>query len=86
MRSALLATLILATGQALAHTPDTSREDTRVVTKSQPPDCMALWDPATHMSKPDWARSCGRVQGRLEEIQQIEDRAWRPPNGHKTAP
>ena len=85
MRIALVGVLILATGPALAQTPETSR-DRRVATNGQPPDCMALWDPTTHMSKQDWARSCERVQGRLKEIQQIEGRAWRPPTSHKTAP
>ena len=85
MRIALVAALILATGPALAQPPDTST-DRRVATNSQPPDCVALWDPATHMSKLDWARSCERVQGRLKEIQQIEGRIWRPPTSHKTAP
>jgi hypothetical protein len=85
MRIALVAALILATGPALAQTPDTSR-DRRVATNSQPADCMALWDPTTHMSKQDWARSCERVQGRLKEIRQIEGRTSRPPTGNKNAP
>ena len=31
-------------------------------------DCMRLWDPATHMSKADWQRTCRRVQGRLDQV------------------
>lgn len=85
MRIALVAALVLATDPALAQTPDASR-DRRVAAIDQPRDCMALWDPSTHMSKQDWARSCGRVKGRLKEIQQIEGRAWRPPTSHKAAP
>jgi hypothetical protein len=27
--------------------------------------CLALWDPATHMSKQEWARACKRVAERL---------------------
>jgi hypothetical protein len=42
-------------------------------------DCNSLWDPTTHMSKQQWARACVRVQGRLQEIQAIEDSAPRLP-------
>ena len=31
-------------------------------------DCLKLWDAGTHMSKADWARTCRRVQGRLDNI------------------
>jgi len=31
-------------------------------------DCMKLWEPATHMSKADWQRTCRRVQGRLDQV------------------
>jgi hypothetical protein len=31
-------------------------------------DCMKIWDPATHMSKADWQRTCRRVQGRLDQV------------------
>jgi predicted DNA-binding protein (MmcQ/YjbR family) len=31
-------------------------------------DCMKLWEPATHMSKADWSRTCRRVQGRLDQV------------------
>ena len=34
-------------------------------------DCMRLWDSGTHMSKGDWARTCRRVQNRLNENQGI---------------
>ena len=27
--------------------------------------CLALWDPATHMSKQEWARACKRVAEHL---------------------
>jgi hypothetical protein len=29
---------------------------------------MKLWEPATHMSKTDWSRTCRRVQGRLDQV------------------
>ena len=31
-------------------------------------DCMRLWDAGTHMTKADWARTCRRVQGRLDDL------------------
>ena len=31
-------------------------------------DCLKLWDAGTHMSKADWARTCRRIQGRLDDI------------------
>jgi len=31
-------------------------------------DCMKLWEPATHMSRADWQRTCRRVQGRLDQV------------------
>lgn len=31
-------------------------------------ECMKLWDPGTHMSKTEWARTCRRVQTRLESL------------------
>ena len=32
-------------------------------------DCMRLWEPATHMTKPEWSRTCRRVQSRLNQVQ-----------------
>jgi hypothetical protein len=31
-------------------------------------DCMRLWDAATHMTKQQWARTCERIQSRLENL------------------
>ena len=31
-------------------------------------DCIRLWDAATHMSKQEWARTCQRVQSRLDNL------------------
>lgn len=31
--------------------------------------CEQMWDRATHMTKLEWARTCRRVQDRLEKIQ-----------------
>jgi hypothetical protein len=30
--------------------------------------CLELWDPATHMTKREWARACRRVDERLKSI------------------
>jgi hypothetical protein len=37
-------------------------------------DCMKLWDAGTHMSKADWARTCRRVQGRLDDLKGASER------------
>lgn len=31
-------------------------------------DCILLWDAATHMTKQEWARTCHRVQTRLDNL------------------
>src|ERR1700704_4416004 len=31
-------------------------------------DCMRMWDSGTHMSKQEWARTCKRVQSRLDNL------------------
>jgi hypothetical protein len=31
-------------------------------------ECMRLWDTKTHMSRQEWARTCERVQTRLENL------------------
>ena len=31
-------------------------------------DCMRLWEPATHMTKEEWSRTCRRVQSRLDAV------------------
>jgi hypothetical protein len=31
-------------------------------------DCMGMWDAGTHMSKQVWARTCTRVQTRLDNL------------------
>lgn len=32
-------------------------------------NCKALWDNATHMTKPEWSRACQRVQDRLRQLE-----------------
>jgi len=86
MRLVFIAALTLATVPVAAGTlPGSQRADPPGSSPSiispnvQSYDCNSLWDPMTHMSKLEWARSCDRVQGRLQEIQTIEDRAPRLP-------
>lgn len=31
-------------------------------------ECLRLWDKATHMTKQEWARTCKRVQSRLDNL------------------
>jgi hypothetical protein len=90
MRIVLVATLTLAAGTAYAQVNPSASEGTtqgqavQSAKESQTVrvarvDCMSLWEPATHMSKEDWARSCRRVESRLQEIQAIEDRTRQTP-------
>jgi hypothetical protein len=32
-------------------------------------DCIKLWDSQTHMSRVDWARTCRRIENRLQNLQ-----------------
>lgn len=32
-------------------------------------DCIKLWDSETHMSRADWARTCRRIENRLQNLQ-----------------
>jgi hypothetical protein len=31
-------------------------------------ECMRLWDAETHMTKQEWARTCRRIQTRLDNL------------------
>jgi hypothetical protein len=31
-------------------------------------ECLRMWDAGTHMTKQQWARTCERVQSRLENL------------------
>ena len=31
-------------------------------------NCESMWDRGTHMTKRDWARTCRRVQNRLQSL------------------
>lgn len=31
-------------------------------------ECIQLWDKGTHMSRQEWARTCKRIQSRLENL------------------
>ena len=53
-----------------ATTPASPRdkEAARKVAKENIAECMRLWDSATHMTKQEWARTCERIQSRLENL------------------
>jgi hypothetical protein len=42
--------------------------DPKKVAKENIAECMRLWDAATHMSRQEWARTCERIQTRLENL------------------
>jgi hypothetical protein len=31
-------------------------------------DCMKIWEPAHHMTRVEWSRTCRRVEGRVEKL------------------
>lgn len=87
MRFAFVAALTLASAPAFAQTTDAPSSYrgagfTRTAAYVGSADCMGLWEPATHMSKQEWGRTCRRVQGRLQEIRQIETSGTQAPPDH----
>jgi hypothetical protein len=38
----------------------------RVMSQEAIADCLRLWDKGTHMTKGEWATTCRRVQGRVD--------------------
>ena len=57
---------------AAAPSPAAKSAVTPPARKGQPIDgiaeCMRLWDAATHMTRQEWARTCRRIQSRLENL------------------
>jgi hypothetical protein len=79
----VLLPLVLGTGAALAQSgpPATTGAISDKTTKAKETvaprprdrttdiaDCIALWDAGTHMTRQEWARTCRRVQSRLENL------------------
>jgi hypothetical protein len=73
----LVLSLLLGAGPAMAQTgslpakpaapkaapsPDKSGADNAMQ------ECMRLWDKATHMTRQEWARTCKRIQTRLDSL------------------
>lgn len=84
MRFALVAALMLASAPAFAQATDSPSSyrasgSTQTAAYVGSADCMGLWEPATHMSRQEWGRTCQRVQGRLQEIRQIETSGTQAP-------
>lgn len=74
---AMVLALALGAGAALAQStgPATTgaiaKEDARAAAKKTAEsiaECMKLWDAKTHMTKAEWARTCRRIQTRLESL------------------
>jgi hypothetical protein len=74
---ALVLTLALGAGaaQAQSSTPPTtgaiSKPDAQAAAKKTADsiaECMKMWDAKTHMTKAEWARTCKRIQTRLESL------------------
>jgi hypothetical protein len=63
----------VSTPAAARKTKKARREKVAATTKpakATPPDaltsCLQLWEPATHMTRSEWARACRRVDERLK--------------------
>ena len=41
---------------------------TKDVVRDALAECMRLWDPATHMTRREWSRTCKRIQTRLDNL------------------
>jgi hypothetical protein len=66
--------LVLSLGAAFAQgaeAPASDRSKARAGTQAADdgvPECMRLWDAKTHMSRQEWARTCKRIQTRLDNL------------------
>lgn len=45
-------------------------------------ECMAIWEPATHMTKEEWRRTCRRTLDRANASANV-DLLAEPPEGRK---
>ena len=57
-----------ATAPASPKSPAGNDKSAKARAKENIADCMRLWDAATHMTKQQWARTCERIQTRLENL------------------
>jgi hypothetical protein len=57
-----------AAAPARPKSPAADEKATKARAKENIADCMRLWDAATHMTKQQWARTCERIQTRLENL------------------
>jgi hypothetical protein len=54
--------------KAPAATPAVDKQAALKTARENIADCMRLWEPATHMTRQEWARTCQRIQSRLENL------------------
>jgi hypothetical protein len=65
---------VLVASGALAQVPTPAapvaagKTPLQVPTRDSVEDCMRLWDAGTHVSKQEWARTCQRIQTRLNGL------------------
>jgi hypothetical protein len=57
-----------AAAPASPKSPAGDNKSAKARAKENIADCMRLWDAATHMTKQQWARTCERIQTRLENL------------------
>jgi hypothetical protein len=80
MQTAIAVVLSLALGAGAAQAQSASPHTTGAIGKGNAQaaaakktaegiaECMKMWDAGTHMTKAEWARTCRRIQTRLESL------------------
>jgi hypothetical protein len=64
----LLAPATPAVGMSPHRQPPTPAQSQQQAYGTAVADCMQMWDSGTHMTKQEWARTCNRVQSRLDNL------------------
>ena len=67
----LAATLLAPSGYA-TETEKTESAELGFYNSQSLEDCMAMWDPLTHMTKAQWRTTCDRI--RAERLPYLEER------------
>jgi hypothetical protein len=60
----------LGAGSVLAQgaPPKAEVKSVKARAKENIAECVRMWDAGTHMTKQQWARTCERIQSRLESL------------------
>jgi hypothetical protein len=67
-----LAAILFAPAAYAIEAGETGRGELGVSTGQSIEDCMAMWDPLTHMTKAQWRMTCDRI--RAERLPSFENK------------